>query len=283
MITQYAITGDTWTPITTAGQSGACWLDEQGDGAAGAVDVRLWHGSVPGDAELTESKRVFKPGSNADYCFFGAVDLSDIYYARCANIGDTAILSVDIDGIGVSPAKLSSQASYSKDAVLITEYLPDFIVRDKVYGVGIRATFTAATPVFFTSEIPEVDQPDVNQVILLPITVKPTEGYVTLSIYRDTEWTGGTQVDIGSWNQDLSGDNHKTVVYQSPTTTTGAKGTEIPWLGDTYGVTSTNQSAGGGGGASKNIIPLNKAKRYLYELESSATNLVQMLAEFAEI
>lgn len=33
MITQHNITGSAWTAITSAGQSGTCWLDEDNDGA----------------------------------------------------------------------------------------------------------------------------------------------------------------------------------------------------------------------------------------------------------
>jgi len=47
VITQYALTANEWTPIGIAGQSGACWLDEDGDGAQGAVDVRILTASTP--------------------------------------------------------------------------------------------------------------------------------------------------------------------------------------------------------------------------------------------
>lgn len=96
MITQYAINSSAWTAITAAGSSGSCWLDEQGDGAAGDVDVRIWHGSVPGDAEITKGKRVFRPTGNVDVMLISADSAADIYYARCATSGSAAILSVDV-------------------------------------------------------------------------------------------------------------------------------------------------------------------------------------------
>jgi len=96
MITQYSISSTGWTAITTAGDSGSCWLDEQNDGAAGDVDVRIWHGSVPGDAEITKGKRVYRSNANNDIMTITADDASDVYYAICATAGSTATISVDV-------------------------------------------------------------------------------------------------------------------------------------------------------------------------------------------
>lgn len=97
MITQYSITATSWTQISTAGQSGTCWLDDDDDGAKGQVDVRVFHGSsAPGDGDVTKGKRIFKAGGNRDVCILEADDAQDVYYARCRNTGDTATLSVDM-------------------------------------------------------------------------------------------------------------------------------------------------------------------------------------------
>ena len=97
MIVQKAITGTAWTALTTAGQSCSCWLDEQDDGAAGKVDVRIFHNtSAPGDADVTKGKRLYKPLGNTDVTVFTADSISDVLYARCANAGDTATVSVDV-------------------------------------------------------------------------------------------------------------------------------------------------------------------------------------------
>jgi hypothetical protein len=51
MITQVLITGADWTAITSAGESGTCWLDEQDDGVACQVDVRITNSETePADA-----------------------------------------------------------------------------------------------------------------------------------------------------------------------------------------------------------------------------------------
>jgi hypothetical protein len=96
MIKQYSITGATWTPISSAGQSGTCWLDEQNDGAEGTVDVRIWHASVPTDDDVTKGKRCYKPSGNDDMMIITADSGTDIYYARCANVNDKATISVDV-------------------------------------------------------------------------------------------------------------------------------------------------------------------------------------------
>lgn len=105
MITQYALTANAWTPIGIAGQSGVCWLDEDGDGAGGAVDVRIITSATePVLADATNGKRVWKPAGNNDFCQFAALDETYTTYAICKTAGSTAILSVD-DCVGVMMVK----------------------------------------------------------------------------------------------------------------------------------------------------------------------------------
>jgi len=98
MITTYTITGAAWTAISAAGESGACWLDEEGDGGVGAVEVRIVHSATgePAEAAVTFGKKVHKPAGNSDVCNFTADTDSDIYYARCLNENDQALLIVDV-------------------------------------------------------------------------------------------------------------------------------------------------------------------------------------------
>ena len=95
MIVQYAVNGTEWTPITTAGQSGSMWLDEDNDGAVGSMNVRIYHATSDTGATFAKSKRVFKPVGNNDILQFSADSSEDIYYARCTNADDSAIISVD--------------------------------------------------------------------------------------------------------------------------------------------------------------------------------------------
>lgn len=97
MIVQTAIDSTDWVAITSAGDSGTVWLDEQDDGAAGQVEVRLFHQDTkPTAGDVTKGKRLFKPRGNDDVLEFAADNTTDILWAICANSGDTATVSVDV-------------------------------------------------------------------------------------------------------------------------------------------------------------------------------------------
>ena len=112
---QYSITSNAWTAITTAGQSGECWLDEDNDYTA--KDVRVIQATtMPADADITKAKKVFKPQGNKDTLPFVAETSSHILYAKCLTMGATATISVDI-GIGLNVVKLHSSQVELDDAV----------------------------------------------------------------------------------------------------------------------------------------------------------------------
>ena len=98
MMQPYTITSLAWTAITAAGEEGSCWLKESGIGVEGAVDARLYHSTTgtPAADKVTEGKRIYRPRGNNDICNFTVDSANDIYYARCVNTGDQAILIVDV-------------------------------------------------------------------------------------------------------------------------------------------------------------------------------------------
>ena len=96
MITQYSISDSAWTAITAAGESGTCWMDEDGDGG-GEPDVRIIHTTgTPDSSQTTFGKRLYIPKNNTDIMLISADNSSDIFYARCVKTGATAKVSVDI-------------------------------------------------------------------------------------------------------------------------------------------------------------------------------------------
>lgn len=97
MITQKDIVYGAWTVLTIAGQDCSIWLDENGDGEGGSVDVRIFHSDSgePALSKATEGKRVWKSRGNTDMLVFSADNASDILYATCIDQGATATLSVD--------------------------------------------------------------------------------------------------------------------------------------------------------------------------------------------
>lgn len=97
MKVDYLITGLEWTPISTSGQSGSCWLDEDDVGASNRTDVRIVHkaGDAPSEVGIVTGKRVYKPNSN-EVLVISADSVDDIYYAKCRNLADTATICVDV-------------------------------------------------------------------------------------------------------------------------------------------------------------------------------------------
>lgn len=96
MITQYSISDSAWTAITAAGESGTCWVDEDGDGG-GEPDVRIIHTTgTPDASHVTVGKRLYIPKNNTDIMLISADNSSDRFYARCVKTGTTAKVSVDI-------------------------------------------------------------------------------------------------------------------------------------------------------------------------------------------
>lgn len=94
-IAQYTITSAAWTAISSAGQSGSCWLDENTQENSGADDVRIVHGaSAPVYDDLVKGRRVRMPKDNKDMLLLAADNASDIFYAR--SVGGSAVLSVDM-------------------------------------------------------------------------------------------------------------------------------------------------------------------------------------------
>lgn len=89
-------------PITGAGESGTAWLHEDGTGAKGRADVRVYHkdpavGGAPSIATIrTLGKRLFKPNGNTDVMIIGADSAADIFYAVCKNDDDKATILVDV-------------------------------------------------------------------------------------------------------------------------------------------------------------------------------------------
>lgn len=186
-----------------------------------------------------------------------------------------AIKSVIDHTGGVLKTGLTNQASYSEDAVLTTNYLDDYIVRGNVFVIGIAQDFTADTPVYFTSEF---NSPTINASFLLPISVTPTSGYLTLTLYEDTDYTGGTAVE--PYNRNRTSSN--TPEIEVNVNATGAiEGTAL--FTRVYGTAAKGTAPGGGSGISANAFIFDLNKRYLYELTCSESGLVGIEAEFAEI
>jgi len=88
-ITVHNITGDAWTPITAAGKSGTCWLQE----IPGKGQVVINHSDTLTEFNVDES--YFLLNAKRKLQWIGAESDNDIYYAKCRTPGTQAVLITD--------------------------------------------------------------------------------------------------------------------------------------------------------------------------------------------
>jgi len=93
MITIKRINRTIWTPITTAGQQGTCWIFENIKGRGGVLISHSSTGSLP---RSRSGFRVWKPNDNTNICLLGPDDNNDIFYARCINANENVKLCIDV-------------------------------------------------------------------------------------------------------------------------------------------------------------------------------------------
>lgn len=90
MIKRYTIESTSWTPITTAGQSGSCWVDKVIRGG-GYVLVNHSDSGAP----KSYGFRLHNKKGNDGLCLFSADNEDDIYYARVLKGGQAVRILVD--------------------------------------------------------------------------------------------------------------------------------------------------------------------------------------------
>lgn len=92
MITRYTINSKRWTAITTAGQSGSCWIEKN---IRGNGNILISHS----DAGLPNKSYGFPlrgPANNIDVCIISADNQSDVFYARVTNAKNIINILVDV-------------------------------------------------------------------------------------------------------------------------------------------------------------------------------------------
>jgi hypothetical protein len=161
MVTQYAIESGLWTPITGLGEVGTCWLDEDDDGAGGSAVIKVFHGrTAPTDADLTESKRVYKPAGNNDVMAIKADAFDDVFYARAVGAGSTAIISVDVTGKVPQDVALQDQVSPIVD-VFVTQKLGTATLAEPTV-IDSRTVTMEAGHNFVAGNMIEIDNGDMR-------------------------------------------------------------------------------------------------------------------------
>lgn len=98
MIKKYTITNEDWTAITTAGESGSCWLSLDAQNINGIC--RMYHSDteVPDEDFIELGYPVYIPRGSNQKVTFSADNSNDIYYAIMDKENSSTTLIVDAIG-----------------------------------------------------------------------------------------------------------------------------------------------------------------------------------------
>lgn len=165
-------------------------------------------------------------------------------------------------------AFLSSQRSFSGDAVLTTTYQDDYITRGNGFQVKKRIALTSGQTLYLEFDISK----HAGVVYSLPIEFSTGGGLVFVDTYNADSSTGGTVLAVPINVNGLSTKTSDTTIKTGVTVT----GTPTNVREYIVGTLSTNQSSGGG--PAQEGIPkiLNNAKPLYFKIvnqESAAVTL----------
>lgn len=266
MIVQYTISSTEWTAISAAGQSCSVILDQQDDGASGAMDVRVIGAtSMPSASDFTKARRIFRPSNNENGLLFNC-PIGMTLYGRCKD--GSAIVSVD-SSVGIPPIL---QTSYSKDAVLTTTYQDDYIAKGNAYQVQRRITSIPTTGTYkIVLDLSSLSSAKVA--FILPINMSATGGPVYIKTYKITTYTGGTAFPTNKLNTLTSNTNTAQGVVKHGITSTDIAGDDLREyeLGATGNPQQVNRS-GGATGAAPLIVPAGT--KICLEIDNNYTDVI---------
>ena len=175
-------------------------------------------------------------------------------------------------------AHLKDQSSFSNDAVLTTTYDDDYTVSGNGFLLQKNFTISAAGTLLLLFDYTTLTGTD-KKIFIRPAIFSTTSGPVTVTAYRGTDYSGGTQLHAYNLNTIIGGES-KITITQGPTGS--VKGTEVQnWL---VGTGSTNQSSGGGSiEVDVNFVRPNTGKTLMEIVNSSGEqitfNVVQKFFE----
>jgi len=172
-----------------------------------------------------------------------------------------------------------AQASYSGDALLVTDYAMDGIFQGFEYL--IQKNFTIAASGTLNILVDYTTYTGLNKrVIIKPATYTTTYGPVLVSITRGTDYSGGTPIPAYNLNTIIGGISKTTFTH-------GATGTEKGTVTQEFiiGYGSTNQSSGGGTGTTDVLIIRGNTGKTLIEIMNNSGNEItfNFLQELFEI
>lgn len=177
---------------------------------------------------------------------------------------------------------IKKSLSFSGDAIVSTNYRDDYIVRGNSFANEAVRTIDVSTLTNNTEYfVLDTSACDCSQVFKLPISLIPSSGTVTVNLYEDTDYEAGTTEVLSLVNRNRLSNKTAKAILALNDTPGEDKGTLL--LSTLFGTDSTNQSSGGGEGASANALILDPSKKYLFELIYSEDCTVGYNMEIVEV
>jgi len=168
--------------------------------------------------------------------------------------------------------------SQSGDAVLITDYARDGVVAGKGFAFEKNFAIANAATLYilidYTTFIPASDE--AGLIFVMPPAFQTSAGPVTVTIFRGTNYTGGTEFDCINLNTLMEKSTSGT------TFTTGATGsiegsTVLEYL--VGGLSQGNQSASGATSGISFFVRPNTAKTLIKIVNGAAADIVFHFAQ----
>lgn len=164
-------------------------------------------------------------------------------------------------------AFLSSQKSFSGDAVLTTTYSDDYITRGMAFEVQRRITLTTGQTLYLELNAPLA----VGKLIYsLPLRMSSNSGNVFLDTFSADASTGGTLWTPNNLNENSS----NTALATFKSAVSAPSGTAVLLREYSVGVVKTNQSGGGGSAPSSAPKLLDKTRPRYFKFVNQETSTV---------
>lgn len=175
---------------------------------------------------------------------------------------------------------INGQASYSKDALLSTNYADNETVKGNHYEYTAVFTLPANSKKYFLTNLASVGK---KSVYTGAVSIGSKSEDVYLKGYENTAFTGGTPIQFFNLNRE-KGEDYLSVITEDPNGTEGVQEGTLFRSHITYANSQGNVTFSGSGGAS-NIIIFNTDYNYLLELENKSSNdtIVELDYNFFEL
>lgn len=163
---------------------------------------------------------------------------------------------------------IRNSLSFSGDALRMTSYENDYSVRgnafhlQKNFTIAIGTTLNILIDYTTYTKVPKGGQ---GLIFVLPPNYAASDGAVLVTVRRDSDYSGGTEIDVPNVNTVFGG-------FLQTTITSGATGNDAGTsvLDYLVGSASTNQSSGGGNISGDSAFIRNSKDKTLVQIANNS-------------